>query len=105
MLFDELLEIQLALTGVITRKEWQDIKQNIYYDFMEDNHFTELKETEIMTERLRLLGDIDSYVGKYFSEAWVRTNVLRLTEEEVEKIDMQIGQEGGGEDDMMDVES
>ena len=98
MLFDELLEIQLALTGVITRKEWQDIKQNIYYDFMEDNHFTELKETEIMTERLRLLGDIDSYVGKYFSEAWVRTNVLRLTEEEVEKIDMQIGQEGGGED-------
>jgi hypothetical protein len=100
MLFDELLEIHLALKGVTTRKEWQQMKQDIYYDFMEDNHFTELKDTEIMTERLRLLGDIDSYVGKYFSEQWVRTNVLRLTEDEVETIQTQIDQEsgGGGED-------
>jgi len=52
-----------------------------------------------MTERLRLLGDVDNYVGKYFSEAWVRTNVLRLTEDEVEEIEKQIGQEGGGEED------
>lgn len=99
MLFDELLEIHLALTGVTTRKEWQEMKQDIYYDFMEDNHFTELKETEILTERLRLLGDIDNYVGKYFSEQWVRTNVLRLTEDEVEEIAQQISQEGGGQDD------
>ena len=100
MLFDELLEIHLALKGVTTRKEWQQMKQDIYYDFMEDNHFTELKDTEIMTERLRLLGDIDSYVGKYFSEQWVRTNVLRLTEDEVETIQTQIDQEAeGGEGD------
>ena len=104
MLFDEILEIHLALKGVTTRKEWQQMKQDIYYDFMEDNHFTELKDTEIMTERLRLLGDIDSYVGKYFSEKWVRTNVLRLTEDEVEEIQTQIDQEGGGggEDDFGD---
>ena len=103
MLFDEILEIHLALKGVTTRKEWQQMKQDIYYDFMEDNHFTELKDTEIMTERLRLLGDIDSYVGKYFSEQWVRTNVLRLTEDEVEEIQTQIDQEGGGgEDDFGD---
>lgn len=103
MLFDEILEIHLALKGVTTRKEWQQMKQDIYYDFMEDNHFTELKDTEIMTERLRLLGDIDSYVGKYFSEQWVRTNVLRLTEYEVEEIQTQIDQEGaGGEDDFGD---
>jgi len=101
MMFDELLEIHLALTGVTTRKEWQKMKQNVYYDFMEDNHFTELKDTEIMTERLRLLGDVDNYVGKYFSEAWVRTNVLRLTEDEIEEIEKQIGQEGGGEEDDM----
>jgi len=105
MLFDELLEIHLALTGVTTRKEWQEMKQNIYYDFMEDNHFTELKDTEIMTERLRLLGDIDNYVGKYFSEAWVRTNVLRLTEDEVEKIEKQIGQEGGESDSEDEVDA
>ena len=103
MLFDEILEIHLALKGVTTRKEWQQMKQDIYYDFMDDNHFTELKDTEIMTERLRLLGDIDSYVGKYFSEQWVRTNVLRLTEDEVEEIQTQIDQEGGGgEDDFGD---
>jgi hypothetical protein len=102
MLFDEILEVHLALKGVTTRKEWQQMKQDIYYDFMEDNHFTELKDTEIMTERLRLLGDIDSYVGKYFSEKWVRTNVLRLTEDEVEEIKTQIDQEGGGEDDFGD---
>ena len=76
------------------------MKQDIYYDFMEDNHFTELKDTEIMTERLRLLSEIDSYVGKYFSEQWVRTNVLRLTEDEVETIQTQIDQEAeGGEGD------
>ena len=97
-LFDELLEIHLALTGVTTRKEWQEMKQDIYYDFMEDNHFTELKDTEILTERLRLLGDIDSYAGKYFSEQWIRTNVLRMTEDEVAEIEKQINQEGGGED-------
>lgn len=97
MMFDELLEIHLALTGVTTRKEWQKMKQDVYYDFMEDNHFTELKDTEIMTERLRLLGDIDNYVGKYFSEAWVRANVLRLTEDEIEEIEKQIDQEGSGE--------
>lgn len=100
MLFDEMLEIHLALKGVTTRKEWQQMKQDIYYDFMEDNHFTELKDTEILTERLRLLGDIDSYVGKYFSEQWVRTNILRLTEDEVETIQTQIDQEAeGGEGD------
>ena len=76
------------------------MNQDIYYDFMEDNHFTELKDTQIVTERLRLLGDIDSYVGKYFSEQWVRTNILRLTEDEVETIQTQIDQEAeGGEGD------
>ena len=106
MMFDELLEIHLALTGVTTRKEWQKMKQDVYYDFMEDNHFTELKDTEIMTERLRLLGDIDNYVGKYFSEAWVRANVLRLTEDEIEEIEKQIDQEGSGEqEDDTNVES
>lgn len=74
------------------------MKQDIYYDFMEDNHFTELKDTEIMTERLRLLSEIDSYVGKYFSEQWVRTNVLRLTEDEVETIQTQIDQEAEGDE-------
>lgn len=104
-LFNDLLEIHLALMGVTTRKEWQEIKQHVYYDYVEDNHFSELKQTEVLTERLRLLGDIDSYVGKYFSEAWVRKNVIRMTEEEIEQTDDEIKQEGGDGDQEDEFES
>ena len=83
ILFSDLLEIQLALKGVITRGEWKEMKQDIHYDFQEDNHFTELKETEIMQGRLQILGEVDNFVGKYFSEDWIRKNVLRMTEEEI----------------------
>jgi hypothetical protein len=98
ILFDELLEIHLALKGITTRKEWKEMKEHIYYDFMEDNHFTELKESEMMTERLRILGDVDQYVGKYFSEEWIRKNVLRMSEEDIQDIEKQIKKEGSDED-------
>ena len=101
-LFDEILEIHLALKGITTRAEWQEMKQEVYYDFMEDNHFAELKDTEMLTERLRVLGDIDQYVGKYFSEQWVRKNVLRMSEDDIEDIEKQINQEGGDESDSED---
>jgi hypothetical protein len=93
IIFDELLKIQLSLKGVVTLKEWAEMQQEIYYDFMEDNHFTELKETEIMRERLQLLGEIDAYVGKYYSQEWVRKNVLRMSEEDIEDIEKQIKDE------------
>ena len=93
ILFSDLLEIQLALKGVITRGEWKEMKQDIYYDFQEDNHFTELKDTEIMQGRLQILGDVDNFVGKYFSEDWIRKNVLRMTEEEIKDEQKQIDKE------------
>ena len=93
ILFSDLLEIQLALKGVITRGEWKEMKQDIYYDFQEDNHFTELKETEIMQGRLQILGEVDGFVGKYFSEDWIRKNVLRMTEEEIKDEQKQIDKE------------
>jgi hypothetical protein len=93
ILFSDLLEIQLALKGVITRGEWKEMKQDIFYDFQEDNHFTELKEMEIMQGRLQILGDVDSFVGKYFSEDWIRKNVLRMTEEEIKHEQKQIDKE------------
>jgi hypothetical protein len=98
ILFDELLEIHLALKGITTRKEWKEMREHIYYNFMEDNHFTELKESEMMTERLRILGDVDQYVGKYFSEEWIRKNVLRMSEENIQDIEKQIKKEGSDED-------
>jgi len=93
ILFSDLLEIQLALKGVITRGEWKEMKQDIFYDFQEDNHFTELKDTEIMQGRLQILGDVDNFVGKYFSEDWIRKNVLRMTEEEIKDEQKQIDKE------------
>ena len=100
VLFDNLLEIQVVLRGIMTRAEWQEAKNNITYNFVNDNHFEELKEAEIMEGRLRLLSEIDPLVGKYFSTTWVRKNVLKMTEEEIELMSREIEIEGGdGEDD------
>jgi hypothetical protein len=98
-LFDGLLEIQLVLKGVLSRAEWEEMRNTIYYDFNEDNYFSELKDTEIMTERLRLAGEIDSLVGKYYSMKWVRENILRMTEEEISDVDKEIDAERQEMDD------
>ena len=102
ILFDEILEIQLALKGVITRAEWKEMKQDIHFDYQEDNHFTELKDTEIMQGRLQVLGEIDSYVGRYFSGDWVRKNVLRMTEEDIKNEQKQIDKEESEDPDAED---
>ena len=102
ILFDEILEIQLALKGVITRAEWKEMKQDIHFDYQEDNHFTELKDTEIMQGRLQILGEIDGYVGRYFSGDWVRKNVLRMTEEDIKNEQKQIDKEEGDAPDEED---
>ncbi len=97
-LFDRLLETQLLLKGICTRAEWNMIKEEISYDFINDMHFAELKQTEIMKERLGILSDVDNYVGKYFSAAWVRKNVLRQTEDDIEQIDKEIEEESAEDD-------
>jgi hypothetical protein len=100
-LFYVLLEKQLILKGVISKSEWNAIKSEIKFDFIEDNHFTELKNSEVLRERLSLLNDVDQFAGKYYSEAWIRKNVLLQSEEEIEEINSQIEDEdtGEGEDD------
>ena len=98
-LFSILLEKQLLLKGVITKDEWSEIKKSIRFDFIKDNHFSELKEAEVLRERLSLLSDVDQFVGKYYSQEWIRKNVLMQTEEEIEQIDNQIADEDTGEED------
>ena len=92
-LFDRLLETQLLLKGICTKAEWQAIKEEVSYDFINDMHFTEMKEVEILKERLSILGDIENYSGKYFSKQWIRKNVLRQTEDDIEEIDKQMEEE------------
>jgi hypothetical protein len=92
--FIDLLRIQLLLKGIITQDDWETIiKENIAVDFAEDNFFSELKEFEILKERINMLGDISQYVGKYFSEKWVRANILRQTAQEIERLDAEIADE------------
>jgi len=93
-LFDNLLEIQLLLTGVMTREEWRDMKNDIKYDFQRDNYYAEIKEQDMMNNRLAVLGIVDAYVGKYYSVEWIRKHVLRQTDEEIQEIDQQMAVEG-----------
>lgn len=103
ILFDKLMEKQLILKGVISPEDWPKIQSSIRYDFMTDNQFTELKESEILQNRLQLLRDIDEYRGTYFSKEWVQKNVLYMSEDVIEDMKDQIDaeQEDEPDDDMM----
>ena len=100
-LFADMLKTQLLLKGVIAVEEWDHFKEHIQFDFLQDGHFAELKNAEILRERLDMLGQIESYVGTYFSHEYVKKNILRMTDEEIEDIETQIKDEGGSEEDEM----
>ena len=89
-LFDQAMRVQVVLKGICTAEEWDIMKENIYYDFIKDNNFTELKDAELMTNRLGLLQTIDPYTGRYFSQLWIQRNVLRLSDDEIEEMDKEI---------------
>lgn len=93
ILFDRCLERQLVLKGVMTPDEWNEIKNNIRYDFMKDNLFQELKESEILREKISTLRDVEEHVGKYFSREWVIKNVLFMSDDDARDIQKQIEQE------------
>ncbi len=83
----------MVLKGICTREEWQDFKEQIYYDYVKDNNFTELRDAELLQNRVQTLQVVDPYVGRYFSAEWVRKNILQQTQEEIEAIDEQIKKE------------
>ena len=85
ILFDHCLEKQLILKGVISPDEWKEIRNNIRYDFMKDNYFEELKESEITRERMNTLREVNDHVGIYYSREWVVKNILQMTEQEWEE--------------------
>jgi len=101
VLFADILKSQLLLKGVIALEEWDTFKEHIQFDFLQDGHFSELKNAEILRERLDMLGQIESYVGTYFSQEYVKKQILRMTDEEISDIDAQIKDEGEGGDDEM----
>ncbi len=96
-LFMQLLRVQLLLKGVLTEDDWNRISADIRFTFNKDSYFSELKESEIMKERLDMLSQVDDYIGRYFSVEWIRKNILKQSEEEILKIDSQIQQEGSNQ--------
>jgi len=92
-LFNDMLRTQLILKNIVTPEDWNKMNDHIQYDFLYDNHFAELKESELLTNRLSTLTSMEAYIGKYFSTEYVRKKILRQTDEEIIEIDAQIDDE------------
>ena len=92
-IFDHALRIQLVLKGVCTSEEWDKFREDIYYDYKKDNNFTELRDAELLRERLGLLQTVDPYIGRYYSAEWVRRKILQLSDEDISQMDKQIAKE------------
>lgn len=105
-MFNQLLRTQLILKGIITAADWNEWKTYIAYDFIEDNYFSELKESEMMRERFEMLGTVDEYAGKYVSIEWIAKNVLKMDDDAMKEMEDQIAAEkeamGGDEDEDLD---
>jgi hypothetical protein len=93
VMFSNALRVQLIAKGIIRADEWEDIRPFLKYDYLEDNHFSELKDSEILMQRIQSLQALDPYVGKYYSQTWVRKNILRLDEDDIEQIEKEIADE------------
>ena len=92
-LFNDILHTQLVLKTVIAEEDWALVKDHLQYDFLQDGHFAELKNAEMLMERLRLANEMRDYVGKYYSVEYIRKNVLKQNQREIEDIDKQIKKE------------
>jgi hypothetical protein len=92
-LFNQALRVQCVLKGICTAEEWELFKENIHYDFIKDNNFSELKDAELIKERLTVLQSIDPYVGSYYSRAWVQREVLRMNDDEIKAMEKELDDE------------
>ena len=92
-IFHDILKTQLILKGVIAPEDWDDMQEHIQYDFLHDNHFNELKEIEMLTQRMGLVTQMDPFVGKYYSVDYIRRHVLGQKEKDLKEMDKQIQSE------------
>jgi hypothetical protein len=92
-IFDHALKTQLVLKGICTSEEWEEFREKIYYEYKKDNNFAELRDAELLQNRLQILGTIDPYVGRYYSQEWVKKNVLQMSDEDIVEMSKQIEKE------------
>lgn len=93
IIFDKCLEKQLVLKGIISPDEWKELRNTIRYNFMHDNYFEELKEAEILSEKLNTLSQVEQYIGQYFSREWVYKNVLFMSDEDIKNMKKEMDAE------------
>jgi hypothetical protein len=93
MLFTEILKKQLIMKGLITEEDWDQWKNDIAIDYIRDNHFTELKDAELLANRLQTLDQVQQYVGEFFSKEYVMKNILMLDDDGMKQMKDQIAQE------------
>ena len=98
MLFYGILKKQLILKGIITEEDWDEWKNDIIVEHIRDNHFTELRDAEILRERIQTLDQMQQYVGEYYSKEWVMKNVLQFSDEDIENLNKQMDDEGPKEE-------
>ncbi|CAB4222761.1 portal vertex protein [uncultured Caudovirales phage] len=92
-IFNQALRAQCIFKGICTLEEWDEFKEHIHYDFIMDNNFSEMKNAELMKERLGLLSQVDPYTGRYYSQAWIQRNVLCLNDVDITAMQKEIDQE------------
>ena len=90
VLFDDLLKTQLILKGIITENDWDSLKEDIKYIYAQDQYFAEMKDAENMRNRVDLLNQVAPYVGTYFSKEYVRRQILRMDNDDIEQVEQQI---------------
>jgi hypothetical protein len=98
-LFTNILKKQLILKGIITEQDWDTWKSGVGINFQRDNHFTELKNAELLQNRLQTLDQVSQYVGEYFSREWAMKNVMMMSDEDIEEMKKQVEGENSVEDE------
>jgi hypothetical protein len=92
-MFTDILKTQLLLKGVIAPEDWPQIQEHIQYDFLQDGHFSELKDAELLNDRIQTLDSIQSYIGTFFSKEYVLKKVLRMNDAAIDEMNQQIRKE------------
>jgi hypothetical protein len=92
-MFMDILRVQLIAKGIFSSKDWDQFKEKIKLEYAQDNYFSELKENEILNARLQTAAQLDNFVGKYVSKAYMQKKVLRLTDDEIKEVNSEIDTE------------
>jgi len=98
-LFNNILKTQLILKGVVAEEDWLSIKENLSYEYMKDGHYAEMRDMDLLRDRLDVLNTIEPFIGQYFSKKYVQKQVFRMSDDEIDSMDKEMEAEPSPEED------